>query len=54
MKMARVAFLFLTLAGCAASEPVMCTMEAKQCRDGSYVGRDPAADCAFRPCPATR
>ena len=33
-------------------EKVVCTMEAKQCPDGSYVGRDPANDCAFKPCPS--
>lgn len=29
---------------------VMCTMEAKQCPDGSYVGRS-GPNCAFAPCP---
>jgi len=28
----------------------MCTMDAKQCPDGSFVGRVPP-DCAFAPCP---
>jgi len=32
------------------SEPVFCTMDAKQCPDGSYVGRV-APDCSFAPCP---
>jgi hypothetical protein len=27
-----------------------CTMDAKQCPDGSYVGRIPP-DCEFTPCP---
>lgn len=29
---------------------VACTMEAKQCPDGSYVGRT-GPNCAFAPCP---
>ncbi len=33
------------------SQPVACTMDAKQCPDGSYVGRV-APDCAFAACPA--
>jgi len=46
----------LALAGCGTdssdpADPVMCTMEAKICPDGSYVGRNPALDCAFNPCP---
>jgi len=32
------------------NEPVACTMDAKQCPDGSYVGRV-APDCAFAACP---
>ncbi len=31
---------------------VVCTMEAKQCPDGSYVGRT-GPNCEFAPCPAT-
>lgn len=31
---------------------VACTMDAKQCPDGSYVGRI-APDCAFAPCPTS-
>lgn len=31
-------------------ELVACTMDAKQCPDGSYVGRV-APDCSFAPCP---
>jgi hypothetical protein len=34
----------------APPEPVFCTMDAKQCPDGSYVGRV-APSCAFAPCP---
>jgi hypothetical protein len=33
-----------------AEEPVMCTMEAKVCPDGSYVGRT-GPKCEFAPCP---
>jgi hypothetical protein len=32
------------------SDTVMCTMDAKICPDGSYVGRT-APSCAFAPCP---
>lgn len=32
------------------SEPVACTMDAKECPDGSFVGRV-APDCSFSPCP---
>lgn len=28
-----------------------CTMEALQCPDGSYVGRNSSNDCRFDPCP---
>ncbi|MDP3953903.1 MAG: hypothetical protein Q8Q06_00620 [bacterium] len=31
-------------------EPVVCTMDAKLCPDGSYVGRV-APNCEFAPCP---
>lgn len=31
-------------------EPVACTMDAKECPDGSYVGRI-APDCEFKECP---
>jgi hypothetical protein len=31
-------------------EPVYCTMDAKECPDGSYVGRVPP-NCEFAPCP---
>jgi hypothetical protein len=53
--------IFLLLVGCAPADPVppavihknvACTMEAKGCPDGSYVGRDPAQGCAFKPCPS--
>ena len=32
-------------------EPVACTMDAKMCPDGSYVGRT-GPHCEFAPCPA--
>ena len=34
----------------AEIEPVACTMDAKLCPDGSYVGRV-APDCEFEACP---
>jgi hypothetical protein len=34
-----------------ANEPKACTMEAKECPDGSYVGRDSGNNCEFSPCP---
>lgn len=34
-------------------ERIACTMEAKQCPDGSYVGRV-GPNCEFAPCPAVR
>jgi hypothetical protein len=41
-------------AGCAAAAPeesrVACTMDARQCPDGSFVGRIPPS-CEFAPCP---
>lgn len=36
--------------GLGESEPVVCTMEARQCPDGSYVGRT-GPSCQFAPCP---
>jgi hypothetical protein len=47
----RVVLLLLVLVGCASQKEIACTMEAKACPDGSYVGRDPAKNCEFRPCP---
>lgn len=32
---------------------IICTMEAKQCPDGSYVGRVPPS-CDFAPCPVVK
>ncbi|MFH1234578.1 MAG: hypothetical protein V1493_03110 [Candidatus Diapherotrites archaeon] len=34
-----------------ALSPVGCTAEAKICSDGSAVGRNPALNCEFDPCP---
>lgn len=34
----------------ADDETVFCTQEAKQCPDGSYVGRT-GPNCEFAPCP---
>jgi hypothetical protein len=33
-------------------EPVFCTQDAKQCPDGSYVGRE-GPKCEFKACPTT-
>lgn len=35
-------------------EPVACTMEAKMCDDGSYVGRNPDKACEFDACPTIK
>eukprot|EP00562_Extubocellulus_spinifer_P020330 CAMPEP_0178582080 /NCGR_PEP_ID=MMETSP0697-20121206/23534_1 /TAXON_ID=265572 /ORGANISM="Extubocellulus spinifer, Strain CCMP396" /LENGTH=366 /DNA_ID=CAMNT_0020217789 /DNA_START=219 /DNA_END=1319 /DNA_ORIENTATION=+ len=35
-------------------EEIMCTQDAKECVDGSYVSRDPANDCQFKPCPTPK
>jgi hypothetical protein len=49
----RVMLLLLALAGCAAQpSQIGCTMEAKACPDGSYVGRNSEKNCEFNPCPA--
>jgi|GEM_PF-1516104 len=47
-----IVFLGLLLGfGCIDTQPpVACTLEAKMCPDGSYVGRV-APDCKFAPCP---
>jgi len=34
----------------AGGEEVFCTMDAKECPDGSFVGRQ-GPDCEFSPCP---
>jgi hypothetical protein len=33
--------------------PKLCTLEARACPDGSYVGRNPAKNCEFDACPNT-
>ena len=32
-------------------EGAVCTQDAQQCSDGSYVGRNPDNNCEFYPCP---
>ncbi|MCB1840279.1 MAG: hypothetical protein H6858_04015 [Rhodospirillales bacterium] len=50
------ALLFPTIFGAASAsaaeikEPIVCTMEAKLCPDGSYVSRT-GPHCEFAPCP---
>jgi len=49
-----IAILILTtvlIAGCTQISYKACTMEAKLCPDGSYVGRTPP-NCDFAPCPS--
>ncbi|HVW66256.1 MAG TPA: hypothetical protein VHA78_00830 [Candidatus Peribacteraceae bacterium] len=63
MSSSRIFILFsgaLLLTACSTTPPdnttgsgnVACTMEAKLCPDGSYVGRVPPS-CNFAPCPGT-
>ena len=47
----RIVLLLLALTACTPEKTTVCTMEAKACPDGSYVGRDPARNCEFRRCP---
>jgi hypothetical protein len=52
----RARFLFITAMGCVLcacveTQSIACTMEAKACPDGSYVGRNPQRNCEFNPCP---
>lgn len=58
------AFLLLVGTGCiikskptdsrtVAPEPTICTQDAKQCPDGSYVGRT-GPNCEFATCPETK
>ncbi|TVQ81364.1 MAG: hypothetical protein EA369_00160 [Bradymonadales bacterium] len=35
-------------------EVVFCTMDVKECPDGSFVSRDPSKNCEFFPCPEAR
>jgi len=37
----------------AGDSDIVCTMEARQCPDGTYVGRIPP-DCEFAPCPGEK
>lgn len=55
---------FASLAACAeqpappkpsdrigTDEPKLCPADVKQCKDGSFVARDPENQCQFKPCP---
>lgn len=48
-----LAGIWLGLKFIIGEEPVACTMDAKLCPDGSYVGRVPPK-CDFAPCPEIR
>ena len=39
---------------CREKPQRLCTEEARQCPDGSWVSRDPARDCQFQRCPPGR
>ena len=41
---------FFSSSAANKTEPVACTLDAKACPDGSYVGRVPPS-CNFAPCP---
>ena len=42
----------ILLFGCTGTPAnAACTEEAKQCPDGSYVGRNASNNCSFNPCP---
>jgi hypothetical protein len=45
-------FYYKTLLPSTHQTPVACTQEAKQCPDGSYVGRT-GPNCAFAVCPSS-
>jgi len=51
----RLSFLSAAVAASSfvvsASAQVACTMDAKMCPDGSYVGRDANNNCEFKQCP---
>jgi hypothetical protein len=36
------------------AELLACTQDVQECPDGSFVGRDPADDCAFVSCPTSK
>lgn len=54
---------FASLAACAADapppkpadrmqgEPAFCPADVQECKDGSFVARDPENQCKFKPCP---
>gem|GEM_PF-2646118 len=39
------------MASSKKTEQVFCTTDVKECPDGSFVNRDPKANCKFKPCP---
>lgn len=55
-------FSILFLAGCEAKDvgksnefatnprEIVCTTDVRECPDGTYVARDPAKTCEFKPC----
>lgn len=45
--------ILVLISGCSQSvvDPVVCTMDAKMCPDGSFVARNPELNCEFNPCP---
>ncbi|MBS3109792.1 hypothetical protein J4227_04660 [Candidatus Woesearchaeota archaeon] len=44
--------LIIVLSGCVKQpEQVVCTEDARECPDGSFVIRDPNNNCEFYPCP---
>jgi len=52
LALAGAAFAYFAVMKTVTPAPVVCTMEAKQCPDGSYVGRQ-GPKCEFAPCPGT-
>jgi uncharacterized secreted protein with C-terminal beta-propeller domain len=49
----------IALVGCTKTptidtEPKVCSADAKECPDGSYVGRDADNNCEFKKCPAVQ
>lgn len=59
----KVAYSFMALAALAlnmmsvpaqARMMMVCTMDVKQCPDGSYVSRDASRGCAFKACPTIK
>jgi hypothetical protein len=46
-----IAAAVVLLIVCKSPIQKACTMEALQCPDGSYVGRNSSNDCKFDPCP---